>query len=182
MVVVPILNKYYKTCLCKLTYVVGWVVWMRKGRDFLLKTLLTCRSRQISNLAPLSRMEHSSESHRFSFNPSLQWNPLVHDYFLRAYGPHHFSLISKALTYSLYFTMHYSFLFHFCLKSSVFDTCPRAFFVFQDTPFSIFSWSCWYALHWCCYVILELFFYWPKRDCVNKVLLNIRPLSIIWLN
>lgn len=42
-------------------------------------------------------MEDVSE--RYRFEPLLRWNPLVQDYFSKAYGPHHFARISKALTY-----------------------------------------------------------------------------------
>ncbi|XP_028788315.1 putative methyltransferase NSUN6 [Neltuma alba] len=37
-------------------------------------------------------------SNRYSYNPTLQWNPQVYDYFVKAYGSDHFSRISKALT------------------------------------------------------------------------------------
>lgn len=36
---------------------------------------------------------------RYSYNPTLSWNPAVHSYFVKAYGHHRFSLISHALTY-----------------------------------------------------------------------------------
>ncbi|TXG54536.1 hypothetical protein EZV62_019792 [Acer yangbiense] len=37
-------------------------------------------------------------SERYCYNPVLRWNPEVEDYFIKAYGPQHFSRISKALT------------------------------------------------------------------------------------
>ncbi|KAH7578440.1 hypothetical protein JRO89_XS01G0382200 [Xanthoceras sorbifolium] len=42
---------------------------------------------------------------RYCYNPVLHWNPLVEEYFIKAYGPHHFSRISKALTYSTCFLL-----------------------------------------------------------------------------
>ncbi|XP_054799593.1 rRNA (cytosine-C(5))-methyltransferase NOP2C-like isoform X2 [Prosopis cineraria] len=68
---------------------------MKKARD-LLKTLGSCRIRRSSNLVALDRMEDSSN--RYSYDPTLQWNPQVHDYFVKAYGADHFSRISKSLT------------------------------------------------------------------------------------
>ncbi|KAI9114705.1 hypothetical protein K1719_014403 [Acacia pycnantha] len=68
---------------------------MKKARD-LLKTLGSCRTHRSSNLATLDRMEDLSN--RYSYNLTLQWNPQVHDYFVKAYGSDHFSRISKALT------------------------------------------------------------------------------------
>ncbi|PNY12841.1 methyltransferase NSUN6-like protein, partial [Trifolium pratense] len=40
----------------------------------------------------------SSSSQRYSFNPTLNWNPQLHNYFIKAYGSDHFSRISSALT------------------------------------------------------------------------------------
>lgn len=37
-------------------------------------------------------------SDRYRYNPSLIWNPQVEEYFVKAYGADHFTLISKALT------------------------------------------------------------------------------------
>ncbi|KAK4278949.1 hypothetical protein QN277_016719 [Acacia crassicarpa] len=68
---------------------------MKKARD-LLKTLGSCRTHRSSNLVTLDRMEDLSN--RYSYNPTLQWNPQVHDYFVKAYGSDHFSRISKSLT------------------------------------------------------------------------------------
>ncbi|KAI4308118.1 hypothetical protein L6164_031224 [Bauhinia variegata] len=70
---------------------------MKKARA-LLKTLCGCsRTFQTTNLAIAARqMEDFSK--RYSYNPTLQWNPQVEDYFVRAYGADHFSRVSKALT------------------------------------------------------------------------------------
>ncbi|KAF3443559.1 hypothetical protein FNV43_RR13246 [Rhamnella rubrinervis] len=67
---------------------------MKKGRD-LLRTIIPCSS-FVSLPRPTLQMEEISE--RYSYDPILRWNPQVEDYFARAYGPHHFSCISKALT------------------------------------------------------------------------------------
>ncbi|KAF3445008.1 hypothetical protein FNV43_RR14701 [Rhamnella rubrinervis] len=67
---------------------------MKKGRD-LLRTIIPCSS-FVSLPRPTLQMEEISE--RYSYDPILRWNPQVEDYFARAYGPHHFSRISKALT------------------------------------------------------------------------------------
>ncbi|WZZ77371.1 hypothetical protein YC2023_097943 [Brassica napus] len=40
----------------------------------------------------------SSDSSRYCYDPVLRWDPQVEDYFNKAYGPDHFSRISKALT------------------------------------------------------------------------------------
>ncbi|KAK1258749.1 hypothetical protein QJS04_geneDACA018667 [Acorus gramineus] len=37
-------------------------------------------------------------SKRYSYNPTLHWNPQVEEYFINAYGAEHFDRISKALT------------------------------------------------------------------------------------
>ncbi|CAK9156186.1 unnamed protein product [Ilex paraguariensis] len=37
-------------------------------------------------------------SERYCYNPTLRWNPRVEEYFIKAYGAEHFSLISTALT------------------------------------------------------------------------------------
>ncbi|KAI4305994.1 hypothetical protein L6164_029314 [Bauhinia variegata] len=68
---------------------------MKKAR-VLFKTLRGCRrSFQTTNLAA-QQMEDFSK--RYSYKPTLQWNPHVEDYFVKAYGADHFSRISKALT------------------------------------------------------------------------------------
>ncbi|KAK7300168.1 hypothetical protein RJT34_11005 [Clitoria ternatea] len=61
---------------------------MRKGRDLILFI------RRYTH----KTMQHSDSSNRFSFNPTLHWNPHVHQYFLKAYGAERFSRISAALT------------------------------------------------------------------------------------
>ncbi|EXB30300.1 Putative methyltransferase NSUN6 [Morus notabilis] len=43
-----------------------------------------------------SVMEDASQ--RYSYEPFLRWNPLVEQYFCKAYGPRNFARISKALT------------------------------------------------------------------------------------
>ncbi|KAE9454867.1 hypothetical protein C3L33_13231, partial [Rhododendron williamsianum] len=37
-------------------------------------------------------------SERYQYNPTLQWNPRVEEYFIKAYGADHFARISKSLT------------------------------------------------------------------------------------
>lgn len=96
---------------------------MRKGRDFLLKTLKRyfCSSQTHCKVLLLLlllllilfryctdtdsfsflQMRHSSD--RYSYKPTLQWNPQVEDYFIKAYGADHFSRISQSLTYVLLF-------------------------------------------------------------------------------
>ncbi|KAF6165084.1 hypothetical protein GIB67_000668 [Kingdonia uniflora] len=41
-------------------------------------------------------LQRSNE--RYSYNPTLKWNPEVEDYFINAYGSSHFTTISNALT------------------------------------------------------------------------------------
>ncbi|WOH00013.1 hypothetical protein DCAR_0519369 [Daucus carota subsp. sativus] len=65
---------------------------MKKGRD-LLKTLCKSSRQQLMNC-----VLQMNESERYSFNPSLHWNPEVQAYLVNAYGAHHFARISKALT------------------------------------------------------------------------------------
>ena len=55
----------------------------------------------------------STDPDRYCYDPVLRWDPQVEDYFNKAYGPDHFSRISKALTYLPSF--HPSFFF--CLIS-----------------------------------------------------------------
>lgn len=52
-------------------------------------------------------MSHSDPPNRYSFSPSLHWNPQLHQYFLNAYGADHFSRISAALTYAPLFIFRY---------------------------------------------------------------------------
>ncbi|KAF7833494.1 putative methyltransferase NSUN6 [Senna tora] len=73
---------------------------MKKARDF-LKTLGSCsraRRNRTSNISTASPPPMEDFSNRYSYNPTLQWNPQVHHYFVKAYGADHFSRISKALT------------------------------------------------------------------------------------
>lgn len=110
---------------------------MRKGRDFLLKTLKRyfCSSQTHCKVLLLLlllllilfryctdtdsfsflQMRHSSD--RYSYKPTLQWNPQVEDYFIKAYGADHFSRISQSLTYVLLFLSRSS---------------PTVFFFFHD--------------------------------------------------
>lgn len=46
-----------------------------------------------------SYLQSMDAGDRYSYNPTLSWNPAVHSYFVKAYGHHRFSLISHALTY-----------------------------------------------------------------------------------
>ncbi|CAL0307444.1 unnamed protein product [Lupinus luteus] len=70
---------------------------MKKGRDLVLKTLLSSNFKTVATIHTKRNM-HSDSSNRYSFNPSLQWNPEVQQYFINAYGIHHFSRISTSLT------------------------------------------------------------------------------------
>lgn len=49
-------------------------------------------------------------SDRYCYDPKLLWNPQVEDYLSKAYGPEHFSRISKALTYSYFIVSFFSCL------------------------------------------------------------------------
>ncbi|KAG0460002.1 hypothetical protein HPP92_023130 [Vanilla planifolia] len=40
----------------------------------------------------------AASTHRYSYNPSLIWNPEVEEYFIKAYGANHFARISESLT------------------------------------------------------------------------------------
>ncbi|WCJ34864.1 Ribosomal RNA small subunit methyltransferase F [Euphorbia peplus] len=75
---------------------------MKKGRG-LVKTLDRFLSfPKLPFAATFSSSSSSSEmdpsDQRYCFNPILKWNPQIQDYFIKAYGPQHFSLISTALT------------------------------------------------------------------------------------
>ncbi|XP_031132405.1 putative methyltransferase NSUN6 [Ipomoea triloba] len=63
---------------------------MQRGRHF----LKTFRRASLS----LSTTHQMEQEARYSFNPSLRWNPEVEDYFTKAYGAEHFARISTALT------------------------------------------------------------------------------------
>ncbi|OIW16306.1 hypothetical protein TanjilG_19022 [Lupinus angustifolius] len=73
---------------------------MKKGRDLVLKTLFTSNLNTVTAIHTHSHkpIMHSDSSNRYSFNPSLQWNPQVQQYFINAYGFDHFSRISTSLT------------------------------------------------------------------------------------
>ncbi|XP_009790524.1 rRNA (cytosine-C(5))-methyltransferase NOP2C-like isoform X2 [Nicotiana tabacum] len=47
-----------------------------------------------SFFTPISQMDHST---RYRYGPTLKWNPMVEEYFIKAYGADHFSRISAAL-------------------------------------------------------------------------------------
>lgn len=87
---------------------------MKKGRDLYLflgscRTLHHKPNSSNANLVsnPIAatpfretmQASDSDSSKRYSFNPTLHWNPELHNYFLKAYGADHFSRISSALTY-----------------------------------------------------------------------------------
>nr|XP_015880062.2 rRNA (cytosine-C(5))-methyltransferase NOP2C isoform X1 [Ziziphus jujuba var. spinosa] len=69
---------------------------MKKARDFFFLATILGSSSFLTLLRPTPQMEDISE--RYCFKPILRWNPQVEDYFVRAYGPDHFSRISQALT------------------------------------------------------------------------------------
>ncbi|EEF34364.1 rRNA (cytosine-C(5))-methyltransferase NOP2C [Ricinus communis] len=69
---------------------------MKKVRDLLKTTPKTFLS--FSTSASPSKHQLMDPSERYCFNPKLQWNPQVEDYFTKAYGPDYFSRISHALT------------------------------------------------------------------------------------
>ncbi|XP_050217023.1 rRNA (cytosine-C(5))-methyltransferase NOP2C isoform X2 [Mercurialis annua] len=81
---------------------------MKKGRALLNKTIIIRRAFFSTSSSFSSQPQQSlfdsflqmdpSDSDRYSFNPKLQWNPQVQDYFSKAYGPEQFSHISHALT------------------------------------------------------------------------------------
>lgn len=64
---------------------------MKKARDLhlLLKTIRRSSTTTTPKMDP---------SDRYCFSPILRWNPEVENYFIKAYGADHFSIISKALT------------------------------------------------------------------------------------
>ncbi|MCD7456289.1 rRNA (cytosine-C(5))-methyltransferase nop2c [Datura stramonium] len=67
---------------------------MQKGRDFvkaICRSFFTLRSN-----TPISLMDQST---RYRYSPTLKWNPMVEEYFIKAYGADHFSRISTALTH-----------------------------------------------------------------------------------
>lgn len=66
---------------------------MRKARD-LVKSVP--RSFSTARTPTPAQMDPSD---RYCYNPVLRWNPQVEAYFSKAYGHHHFSRISQALTH-----------------------------------------------------------------------------------
>jgi len=77
-------------------------VWMKKGRELLVGSYRRLHQNTIHS-SPThfhQTMSHSDPPNRYSYSPSLHWNPQLHQYFLNAYGADHFSRISAALTYA----------------------------------------------------------------------------------
>lgn len=89
------------------TWVLGYGVWMKKGRELFVGSYRSLHQTPISPIQFQQTMSHSDPSNRYSYTPTLNWNPQVHHYFLKAYGADHFSRISTALTYALR-TTHYA--------------------------------------------------------------------------
>ncbi|CAA7026411.1 unnamed protein product [Microthlaspi erraticum] len=74
---------------------------MKKARVLLKPSFLpSCLTRATTFFSSVSRqMEMDpSSSERYCYDPVLQWDPQVEEYFNKAYGPDHFARISKALT------------------------------------------------------------------------------------
>ncbi|KAB2613308.1 methyltransferase NSUN6 [Pyrus ussuriensis x Pyrus communis] len=63
---------------------------MKKKASNLLRTITTFN--------PKHRKIMDDLPERYSYNPTLRWNADLESYFSNAYGPHHFSRISDALT------------------------------------------------------------------------------------
>ncbi|OIT00005.1 PREDICTED: putative methyltransferase NSUN6 isoform X1 [Nicotiana attenuata] len=61
---------------------------MQKGRNFI-------KAIRRSFFTPISQMDQTA---RYRYSPTLKWNPVVEEYFIKAYGADHFSRISTALT------------------------------------------------------------------------------------
>ncbi|XP_047172660.1 rRNA (cytosine-C(5))-methyltransferase NOP2C [Vigna umbellata] len=73
---------------------------MKKGRELLVGSYRRLHQNTI-HFSPThfyQTMSHSDPPNRYSYFPSLHWNPQLHQYFLNAYGADHFSRISAALT------------------------------------------------------------------------------------
>ncbi|KOM46454.1 hypothetical protein LR48_Vigan07g015800 [Vigna angularis] len=73
---------------------------MKKGRELLVGSYRRLHQNTI-HFSPThfyQTMSHSDPPNRYSYSPSLHWNPQLHQYFLNAYGADHFSRISAALT------------------------------------------------------------------------------------
>ncbi|XP_049370642.1 rRNA (cytosine-C(5))-methyltransferase NOP2C isoform X1 [Solanum verrucosum] len=66
---------------------------MQKGRDF-IKAIRRSFFTLHSNTS-ISQMDQST---RYRYSPTLKWNPMVEEYFIKTYGADHFSRISTALT------------------------------------------------------------------------------------
>ncbi|KAF2620807.1 hypothetical protein F2Q68_00038409 [Brassica cretica] len=77
---------------------------MKKARVLLKPSLLSRATAVFSSLSPSRLLSHQMETkpspdpERYCYDPVLRWDPQVEDYFNKAYGPDHFSRISKALT------------------------------------------------------------------------------------
>ncbi|KAL5989974.1 hypothetical protein ACLOJK_010869 [Asimina triloba] len=73
---------------------------MKSASDLLLKTLRRRRSKPYDDckVPPSISMQMGSSRDRYSYNPTLRWNPDVEEYFIKAYGSDHFARISHALT------------------------------------------------------------------------------------
>ncbi|KAK4743380.1 hypothetical protein SAY87_001381 [Trapa incisa] len=72
---------------------------MKKARGLLRSVSSHSSRREFSvNLQNPTSLVQMDASERYCFNPKLKWNPKVEDYFIKAYGVEHFSLISNALT------------------------------------------------------------------------------------
>ncbi|TKY57204.1 putative methyltransferase NSUN6 [Spatholobus suberectus] len=71
---------------------------MKKGRELLVGSYRTLNQTPITPAQFHQTMSDSDSSNRYSYNPTLHWNPQVHQYFLKAYGADHFFRISTALT------------------------------------------------------------------------------------
>ncbi|KAJ8458529.1 hypothetical protein OPV22_031455 [Ensete ventricosum] len=75
---------------------------MKKARG--ASSLLLLRRRNLTSAAPSLQMDCPSSfspppPERYSYNPTLRWNPEVEEYFNAAYGADHFARISKSLTH-----------------------------------------------------------------------------------
>ncbi|XP_047333201.1 rRNA (cytosine-C(5))-methyltransferase NOP2C [Impatiens glandulifera] len=70
---------------------------MKKARE-IFKLASRRRSFNPSTISQRNISSKMDPSERYSFNPVLNWDPQVNDYFVKAYGADHFSRISKALT------------------------------------------------------------------------------------
>uniref|UniRef100_A0A1J3IK18 Putative methyltransferase NSUN6 n=1 Tax=Noccaea caerulescens TaxID=107243 RepID=A0A1J3IK18_NOCCA len=79
---------------------------MKKARVLLKPSFLPCITRattffsSVSQKSSLSRQMETDPCglERYCYDPVLQWDPQVEEYFSKAYGPDHFARISKALT------------------------------------------------------------------------------------